>query len=937
MSMKNYLILAMLFFVGQSIYPQTPVPGGAVSGIWDAAGSPYLVQNAISVDYGQTLSIEAGCEIIFQPGIEFLVNGTLEVNGTAADSVSFKCNMGSWEGFQIVGIWEYNHSTFKFCSIENASVGILTFYTGSVSVSDSRIRNNLTGMHIQHSSAYFNNIEVYNNSDAGIMMSDNCCNMDFLLSDFNIHDNGGRGLEFNFDSGGTQEISNGSITNNAGGGIFSSSSDGYVSFTNLMITQNGPTDFGGGIHAYAACLIENCTIENNSADYGGGVYLRTNVDVQEIRDSKIIHNESFIDGGGLYLADGATDLFNTQVSNNICANNGAGIYIEKVNFIHGIQIRNLLLSENDAVNMGGGFYLENVDADLRILQSTISGNTAGTSGAALSFLSNPFNETVDINSCIFYNNSPDEIDDPVGGIELNYSNYPGGWAGSGSNNILEDPLFVADGMFAFDLAEGSPCINAGDPSILPATETDLAGRPRICNDTIDMGAFESGQLFGPTWGLEVKVWLEGAYSDGKLTSTLQNNDLLPMQQPFNLAPWNYNGDDSICEGVTTAISDWILIDLYDYSSAGNLCPCSRFYRKAFPISQNGDLINESGVSTIKFMHQFKDSLFIALRHRNHLDILSAEALPLTDGIYSYNFTNMADKAFGGANAQTEVAAGIWAMKAGDINQNDTVSDSDIDSWAAIAGMKGYYTADLDFNGEIDNIDKNLHLIKNLGSVSMTPIGDTIFTCGEIFMDSINGICYPTEQIGDQCWMAKNLNIGIQIDSLHTATQNDTIEKYCYGDLEANCDIFGGLYTWDEMMKYSNTSGAQGICPNGWHIPTDEEWKTMEASSDSQFGAGDPEWDAAGWRGLDAGLNSKSETGWTQNGNGTNLYNFNALPAGYLEYTGGYFRLTEGAYFWSSTESDADHAWRRGFHFTKDNVHRWPYEKAAARSVRCLKD
>ena len=102
-------MLAMLFFVGQSIYPQTPVPGGAVSGIWDAAGSPYLVQNAISVDYGQTLSIEAGCEIIFQPGIEFLVNGTLEVNGTAADSVSFKCNMGSWEGFQIVGIWEPFH------------------------------------------------------------------------------------------------------------------------------------------------------------------------------------------------------------------------------------------------------------------------------------------------------------------------------------------------------------------------------------------------------------------------------------------------------------------------------------------------------------------------------------------------------------------------------------------------------------------------------------------------------------------------------------------------------------------------------------------------------------------------------------------------------------------------------------------------------------
>ncbi|MBE0654754.1 MAG: hypothetical protein IH594_13210, partial [Bacteroidales bacterium] len=112
-----------------------------------------------------------------------------------------------------------------------------------------------------------------------------------------------------------------------------------------------------------------------------------------------------------------------------------------------------------------------------------------------------------------------------------------------------------------------------------------------------------------------------------------------------------------------------------------------------------------------------------------------------------------------------------------------------------------------------------------------------FTCGEPFTDLRDGREYNTVQIGSQCWMAENLNVGISIKYTHTS-DNDTIEKYCIAYNEANCDIYGGLYVWDEAMAYSEEEGTRGICPRDWHIPTDAEWMTLEGSVDSQFGVGD---------------------------------------------------------------------------------------------------
>ncbi len=209
-------------------------------------------------------------------------------------------------------------------------------------------------------------------------------------------------------------------------------------------------------------------------------------------------------------------------------------------------------------------------------------------------------------------------------------------------------------------------------------------------------------------------------------------------------------------------------------------------------------------------------------------------------------------------------------------------------------------------------------------------------CGILTVE-YGGQTYNTVLIGDQCWLKENLNIGTRINGSQEMQNNSTIEKYCYDDNESNCNEYGGLYQWDEMMQYTTQEGTQGICPDGWHIPTDEEWKILEGNVDSQYGVGSSEWDETGYRGYDAGYNLKSETGWNLGGNGEDKYNFTALPGG-SRFSNGYFGYVGNtAYFWSSSEYNADYAWLRRLSYDSNGVYRTYSSRDYGRSVRCLRD
>ena len=211
-------------------------------------------------------------------------------------------------------------------------------------------------------------------------------------------------------------------------------------------------------------------------------------------------------------------------------------------------------------------------------------------------------------------------------------------------------------------------------------------------------------------------------------------------------------------------------------------------------------------------------------------------------------------------------------------------------------------------------------------------------CGDPFIDPRDGQAYITVLIGDQCWMAENINIGTMISGSQNMSNNGLIEKYCYDDDPANCDIYGSLYQWNEMMQYTTMQGVQGICPSGWHIPTDDEWKILEGTVDSQYPVGDPIWNNTEWRGFDVGLNLKSISGWYSAGNGVDLFGFTALPGGLrMIYGGSFLGFGQNAYFWSSTEYDDSYCYRNLYYSNESTYRIFHSEENLGFSVRCLKD
>ena len=210
-------------------------------------------------------------------------------------------------------------------------------------------------------------------------------------------------------------------------------------------------------------------------------------------------------------------------------------------------------------------------------------------------------------------------------------------------------------------------------------------------------------------------------------------------------------------------------------------------------------------------------------------------------------------------------------------------------------------------------------------------------CPGIPTVTYEGQVYNTVLIGEQCWLKENLNVGTMINGTVEMANNGIIEKYCYNDSTTNCDEYGALYQWNEIMEYVTDTAVQGICPEGWHLPTDYEWKILEGTVDSQYPVGDSVWNNYYWRGYDAGLNLKSTTGWYPGSNGSGLYSFEAFPCGYLNITGNFSYLTFEAYFWSSSELNLPNTWIRRLGYTNDNVKRTNSDKRHGYSVRCLKD
>ncbi len=224
----------------------------------------------------------------------------------------------------------------------------------------------------------------------------------------------------------------------------------------------------------------------------------------------------------------------------------------------------------------------------------------------------------------------------------------------------------------------------------------------------------------------------------------------------------------------------------------------------------------------------------------------------------------------------------------------------------------------------------------------TIIPASLWMCGSPMTDNRDGKIYNTILIGTQCWLAQNMNMGIKIDPSQQQQNNSIIEKYCYNDLESNCNIYGGLYQWDEMMNYAASSnnipsGVQGVCPTGWHIPSDAEWCSLTMFIDNTVNCND-----YGVSGTDVGGKLK-EIGFTHwaspNTGATNSSGFTALPGGcYIYNIGNYFSsvatLTK---LWTSTLTYPPRAWERTITTNDQTIERSHNPVSTGESIRCICD
>jgi len=189
-------------------------------------------------------------------------------------------------------------------------------------------------------------------------------------------------------------------------------------------------------------------------------------------------------------------------------------------------------------------------------------------------------------------------------------------------------------------------------------------------------------------------------------------------------------------------------------------------------------------------------------------------------------------------------------------------------------------------------------------------------------DSRDGTSYRTVVIGTQTWMAENLNFNAP-------------GSVCYNNEPSNCDIYGRLYDWSTAMaidtsynrsSYMVSANHKGVCPVGWHVPSDDELRALETAvggSGTALKAGN------GWG-----------DGWDNSGNGTNRFGFSALPGG--SSTGSrFFEVGHSGFWWSATELDGGNAWSRriyaGQHIGIVGVSRYIIGKSSRYSLRCLED
>jgi parallel beta-helix repeat protein len=217
--------------------------------------------------------------------------------------------------------------------------------------------------------------------------------------------------------------------------------------------------------------------------------------------------------------------------------------------------------------------------------------------------------------------------------------------------------------------------------------------------------------------VDVKAILEGPFNGTDMNTNLNAQGLLTLAQPFNVAPWNYSGNESVATIPNLDVVDWVLLELRDATDASSAGSGTIIDSQAGFILKNGDIVSVDGTSILAFAANVSQNLFVVVHHRNHLEMMSANALTQSAGAYTYDFTTAISQAYQSGQKLVEGKAVIYG---GDANADGGINIEDASIWLNEVGTSGYLNSDVTLDGQADNKDKNDIWVPNNNENSKVP-------------------------------------------------------------------------------------------------------------------------------------------------------------------------------------------------------------------------
>ena len=696
------------------------------TGTWLNHSVPYVIGGDQDIQNGETLTIRPGCELKFASNIQMEIRGTLIADGEPGNLITFTsaaatpapgdwrclyfndaeagCLLDHCEVMYAGNSYETNiqiRNSGSNVAITNSLISngsyrgiyLNDYYTGvsTLTISNSTISDNGTfGVDCSHgySGLIMSDCQLQNNGSYPISVWGNYVDnitgtMTFggnnpdainVIGD-NVYDATWYNHGVPYVIAGSQEIQDGSTLTIEAGSELQFNTDvifeiegklkaegNNVDHINFTSSQSSPAP-GDWKYVYMNYADTGTILNYCDFSYGGNqnglVYVRGSYDNVIIKNSKF----SWSATSGVYINDHYAPQSSVMIDNCLIEENtDYGIYCKS----SGQQV----LSNCMIRNNGSGFYsnynTHKFEYNNIIMNNTnhgvhLSGNTKVLFGSDL----NQWNDIYGNGGYNIYNGSND--------IEAFYV-Y---WGATDSAQIASAIYDYYD-----DNSLGKVLFN-------PWTNA--------AHDTLYPSSF---------YFLDLKLFMEGPFSNGSMSTFLNGLADFPMNQPYNVAPWNYNGSEHITGIPNANIVDWILIELRDAPDASSATGATMVERQAAFVLKDGNVVGMDGSSPLLIIHEIQNNLFVAVRHRNHLDIMSNYPVNVTKDTYSYDFSSGADQVYGGMLGHKELDPDVWGMTGGDGDATGSVNNPDkVDVWAPQAGGSGYLYGDFSLNGQVNNEDK----------------------------------------------------------------------------------------------------------------------------------------------------------------------------------------------------------------------------------------